>query len=201
MIITIALTGGIAAGKSVVLEEASWHPGVKTIQADQLAWESYRPGTPEYRKVVELFGEDILDEKMEINRAKLAKRIFGNPLMKEKLEQIVHPFVQQRIEEIITKSRSNNIDLLIFEIPLLFQSPEVNLNLFDEVILVSADVETRIHRLVERDGLGREEAQKRLRAQELPDDARERSDYIIHAEGSIEETKKQARKMIEKYVT
>src|SRR6056297_3061853 len=100
IMITIALTGGIAAGKSVVLEEVSRYSGVRTIEADRLAWGAYRPGTPQYRNVVELFGEDVLDEKERVNRTKLAQKIFGNQSKKEKLEQIVHPFVKQRIKEL-----------------------------------------------------------------------------------------------------
>ncbi len=190
---TAALTGGIGSGKSQVLEEFAQFPEVQTVQADQLAKEIYEPENPHFQEVLDLLGEKVLDKDGKIDLKEVLDLIFSRPRLRRKLENIAHPYVRERLEELEEELGSRGLDLLVVEIPLLFQSSSVEMDNFDWVILVSAGQETRVERLTERDSISPEEARERIRLQSLPDGARESSDFVIPAEGAVEETRRRAR--------
>ncbi|MCF7890626.1 dephospho-CoA kinase [Candidatus Bipolaricaulota bacterium] len=194
--ITAALTGGIASGKSEVLKEAEAFPGVKTVQADELAKEIYDPDNPCFQEVLDLLGSRVLAEDGSVNLKKVSEIVFSDPDLLENLEKISHPYVKGRIEGIVECLENQDIEVTLVEIPLLFQSSSVGLDIFDVVILVEASREERLRRLEKRDGISPEEAKRRIELQSLPENARERSDYVVSAEGTIEETKRQARSLI-----
>lgn len=192
----VALTGGIASGKTEILEEMSTVPGVKGIQADDLAKEAYRPGTEKYEDIVEIFGDQILDDSRRVDTGKLAEIIFESDQRRKKLEKVIHPFVAERMREMIDLARDEDIMLLIFEIPLLFQSSAVDERNFDEIILAEANIETRVKRLINRDGMSRKEAWNRVQAQQLPADVERKCDYVISTAGELAETREAARNLV-----
>lgn len=194
--ITAALTGGIASGKSEVLRVAEAFPEVQTVQADELAKEIYDPDNPCYQEVLDLFGSRVLREDGSVDLNKVSEVIFSDPDRLEKLEKISHPYVKGRIEGIVECLERENVEVTLVEIPLLFQSSSVEIDLFDTVILVEASREKRLRRLEKRDGISSEEAKKRMELQSLPEDARERSNHVISSDGTIEETRRQARRLI-----
>lgn len=195
--ITAALTGGIASGKSEVLKIADSFSGVETVQADKLAKEIYDPDNPCFQEVLDLFDSRVLTDDGTVDLKKVSELVFSNPDLLEKLEKISHPYVKGRLEGIVECLEKKEIEMTLVEIPLLFQSSSVRSVIFDKVILVEASEEDRLRRLVERDGITPEEARKRMKLQSLPDNAREKSDFVICAEGSIEKTRSQARSLIE----
>lgn len=191
-----AITGGIASGKSEVLKEVESFPHLEAIQADELAKEIYDPENPCFQEVVELFGEKILTDEGSVDKKKVSEMVFSDPSLLKKLEQISHPYVKGRIEGILECQKEKNTHMTLVEIPLLFQSSTIELDIFDLVILVKSTKEDQLKRLVNRDGVSVEEAEKRIELQRLPDSARENSDYVIDAGGSLEKTRKQARDLI-----
>ena len=196
--IKAALTGGIASGKSEIIRAANSFPGVETVQADDIAKEIYEPENPCFPEVIDLFGRDILTDEGEVDLGEVSDLVFSDPDLLEELEKISHPYVTGRLAGIVDCLEAKNKDLVLVEIPLLFQSSSVELDTFDVIILVRVDRDDQLKRLVERDGISREKAKKRIEFQRLPKGAEKRSDYVINAEGTPEETRKKARNLIER---
>ena len=191
-----ALTGGIASGKSQVLKEAGTFPDVETIQADDLAKEIYNPDNPCFQEVVDLFGPEVLTAEGSVDKGKLSDIVFSDPGLLRELEKISHPYVKGRIEGILECLKEKNIRMMLVEIPLLFQSSNVKFDIFDLVILVRASEEDQLKRLINRDGVSAKAAKRRIELQSLPDSATERSDFVIDAGCSLEETRKQTRDLM-----
>ncbi len=187
--LVVGLTGGIASGKSSVArifqELGAW-----IIDADQLAREVVEPGTPGWREVVEAFGREYFLPDGTLDRKKLAKRVFHNPEDKDKLEAIIHPRIlelrQERTREILEKDPHA---LIVFEVPLLIEKGLHHR--VDRVVVVWVPRETQIQRLMERDGLTREEAEERLRNQMDLDHKVRFAHYVIDNSGPLEETRRQ----------
>lgn len=196
--ITAALTGGIATGKTEVLRVAEKYNRVETIQADNLAKEIYRKDNPHFGEVVDLLGSDVLTEEGEIDLEAVSKKVFSDKDLLSQLESIAHPYVEAKLKELIKRYKNRDRQLLVIEIPLLFQSSSVDLDSFDRIILVDASEDTQVDRLKKRDCLSAETARERVKLQKLPEDARKQSDHVLETEGSLEETRQLARELIEK---
>lgn len=176
--ISIALTGGIGAGKSLVAELFA-ELGAICIDSDQLAREVVERGKPGFDEVVTRFGDDILLDG-EIDRSKLAAIVFRDVAARRDLENIIHP----RVRELATKltSRAGENAVVINEIPLLFETK--GQDRFDLVITVEADIDERRSRLIAR-GLKNYEIDKRISAQATREDRESISDFIIENDGDI----------------
>lgn len=196
--LTVAVTGGIATGKTEILRVAEKYNGVETIQADNLAKEIYRPDNPHFGEVVDLLGSDILTEEDVIDLEAVSEKVFSDKELLSRLESIAHPYVGEKLKELIKRYKNRDRRLLLIEIPLLFQSSSVELDSFDRIILVVASKQTRVDRLKERDCLSEETARERVNLQQFPEDAREKSDHVLETEGSLEETRQLAEELIEK---
>ena len=156
----IALTGGIASGKSTVADMFA-ELGAVIIDSDVLAREVVEPGTPGLAEIVERFGPDILTGDGELNRPALGEIIFKDDEARKDLNAITHPRVRQRAVEL---EESAPEDALIIQvIPLLIEANLVDG--FDEVIVVDLPEELQLQRLMERNGFSRDEAHSRIRAQ------------------------------------
>ena len=194
--IVAALTGGIASGKSEVLGEAESISGVRTLEADELAKEIYDPDNPCFPEVLDLLGEEVVTDDGSVDLELVSYMVFNDEELLEELEEISHPYVKGRIEGILECYEKDNVRMVLVEIPLLFQSSTVELDIFDLVILVLATGEDQLNRLVNRDGVSVEEAKERIALQKLPDEARERSDYVIDATKTVVRTREQARDLL-----
>lgn len=186
--IIVGLTGGVGSGKSTV---SSFFKdlGAYIIDWDELAREVTRPHLPAWRETVDYFGEGILNDDLTINRQRLADIVFSDKEQIAKLNQIVHPRVFQEDEIITSEIRSHDPGALIIkDIPLLFEvTPPIRV---DEVIVVCASEQTQLRRL-ERKGIDRKEARRRIEFQ-LPLEEKIRSaDFVINNDGPLEETKRQ----------
>jgi dephospho-CoA kinase len=159
---TIGLTGGIACGKSSVIEILT-HYGIKVISADDLVHQMSEPGGPAYAAIVKQFGNHIVGDGGQINRRKLGEIIFADNQARSRLESITHPIVIAEIKEQISQWKKQGFDIVVVEVPLLF---EVGItDLFDQVWVVSASTEKQLQRLQTRDHLTVEEAERRISAQ------------------------------------
>ena len=180
----VALTGGIATGKSHCLTLFA-AAGVPVLDADQLAHASIAAGTTGHTAVVERFGTGILGPGGEVDRKAFAQLIFADDRARRDLEAIVHPRVYRAIGEWFAVLGDRAEPLGIADIPLLFETGrEID---YDAVIVTSCPPAMQIERLISR-GWSREHARQRLAAQ-LPTEVKAaRADLVIDTSGSFEET-------------
>lgn len=185
----LGVTGGIASGKTIVanmLEEL----GALKIDFDLLARQVVEPGKPAFRKIVDYFGEQILQQDGTLDRKKLSKIVFRDLEKRKKLESFTHPpiykeFLKQ-VNEITEKDPEAIIQAVV---PLLIESDLQYM--FDRLLVVYIPQEQQVERLVERDGISKEEAADMLKAQLPIDEKLEYADFVVDNQGSSEETRKQ----------
>lgn len=182
----IALTGSIGSGKSAVAELLREN-GALIIDADVLARNLLSPGTEAYHQTIALFGEGFVTSEGEINRRAVAERIFSDAAMRAKLEQILHPRVQQAFDSEVKRLRAESPDsIIVYVVPLLFEAGR-DLSQFDEIVVVSADPAVALARAAQRDGCSVESVRKRYEAQ-LPTEAKvARATIVIDNSGSREQ--------------
>ncbi|MBI5042786.1 MAG: dephospho-CoA kinase [Nitrospirae bacterium] len=175
--ILVGLTGGIASGKSTA-SRIFKKLGAYVIDADVLAREVVEPFKPAWRDIVKNFGREILNKDKSINRSRLAEIVFNNKKKRELLNSIVHPRVFRRAKEIEREIVKRDQEaVIIFDAALLIESGAYKR--MDKNIVVYADEDVQIYRLVKRDRLAKEDAIKRIRAQ-IPLKKKLRfADYII----------------------
>ncbi len=186
----IGITGGIGSGKSTVADLFRKR-GFHIIDADDVARDVVKPGSELLPEIVEHFGKDILNSDGSLNRAKLASVVFQNKKERECLEQILHPKI---ISQIIIQIEKADVKTVIIVVPLLIESGMDNL--CDLVIVVIADVETRITRIEERNHVDRDEILSRINAQISDTERRENADIIIDNNSYMNELTRQVDKVI-----
>lgn len=177
--LSLGLTGGIAAGKSLLATRFR-ELGAVVIDADRLAREVLAPGTPGLSAVVERFGHEILKADGALDRPQLGSLVFADTEARESLNAIVHPLVRTAAERL--KLDAGPDAVVVQDIPLLVetgQGPNFHL-----VVVVQAPREERISRMVRERGMTREEAQARMAAQASDDERAEVADVIIDNDGS-----------------
>jgi len=185
----VALTGGIATGKSHVRLEFE-RLGVPTIDADTLARDAVAPGTPGLAAIVERFGRPVLDEAGALDRKKLASIVFDNPAARLDLERIVHPAVRATIDQWFDGLESE-VPFAIADIPLLYETGRERE--FDAVIVTACEPATQLRRVIARDSVTESDARQRIEAQ-LPTEVKAaKADYVIRTDGSHDETAAQVR--------
>ncbi len=184
----VALTGGIATGKSYVRARLAAR-GVPTIDSDTLAREAVAVGTPGLDAVVRRFGRDVLDASGALNRHALASIVFADAGARRDLEAIVHPAVRRATERWFASLDPAAITFAVADIPLLYEVGREGE--FDVVIVTAAERETQVRRAIERDGATEAEARQRIAAQLPIEDKVARGDYVIRTDGTFAETDEQ----------
>ena len=180
----VALTGGIATGKSYVLRRLQ-ALGVPCIDADVLAHGVMAAGTEATAAIVEQFG-DVLGPDGAVDRAKLGPVVFADPAARRALEAIVHPAVYRSIAAALRGfERIGGTPLVVVDIPLLYETG--NAAEFSTVVATVCSRDRQLARLAER-GLSPQEAEQRLAAQLPAEQKAARADYAISTDGSFEET-------------
>lgn len=180
----VALTGGIATGKSYCLERFAARK-VPTVDADRLARLAVAPGSAGLAAVVERFGPGMLLADGSLDRPALAKIVFADRAARADLEAIVHPDVYRRIRDWLARLPPST-PVAIADIPLLFETGHEHD--FDKVIVAACSVSEQLRRLVVRDGLSESAARARLDAQWPIDEKIKRADYVIRTDGSFADT-------------
>ena len=190
----VALTGGIASGKSTVRERFQ-ELGAVTIDADQLARDAVAPGTPGLKALVGAFGSAILTPEGALDRPALGNRVFGNPALLTQLNDIVHPEVRRLATEVIGDARRARPDaVIVYEIPLLAETGARGIDGvgdWDLVITTHADVQTRLERLITLRGMSDDEARRRLASQATDAERFAIADVSINTSGALSETQAQ----------
>lgn len=180
----IALTGGIATGKSLVAARLRTR-GVPVVDADQLARQAVAPNTPGLAAVVTRFGREVLRPDGTLDRARLAHLVFADPAARDDLERIVHPEVRRRIDAFF-RALPADTPIAVAEVPLLFETGRAEA--FDGVVVVACGPDLQRQRLIARDGLSPDDADRRLAAQWPIERKVERADHVIRTDESVEET-------------
>lgn len=181
--LSVALTGNIASGKSTVAE--AWAAaGVPVVSADELARTVVAPGSPGLAEVREAFGDDVIALDGTLDRARMRTVVFGDESARKRLEEITHPRIWALREEWLEECRADGERLVVSEIPLLFETGHAGD--FDRVVLVDAPAPIRLGRIVETRGLSEEAARAVMATQMDPDLKRSRSDIVIDNDGDLD---------------
>lgn len=194
-LLKVALTGGIATGKSYVLGQIS-RRGIPCLDADSLAHGVTSAGTEASRQIAARFGVQMLDGSGAVDRTKLAPVIFADEAARHDLEAIVHPAVYRSIVAGLRAFQlAGDSALAVVDVPLLYETAHAGE--FDCVIATICLPETQEARLVAR-GLSRDEARQRLAAQMNAAEKAARADFVIHTDDTFDETNAQIEKVLEK---
>jgi dephospho-CoA kinase len=188
----VALTGGIASGKSTVARMLR-ELGAEVVDADALAREVVAPGSPALREIVAAFGPEFLLPTGELDRKKLAEVVFSDPRRRQQLNAIVHPRVRDRMREQVEHIRRRRPDaVVVLDIPLLFDVPLPEVEGLPAIV-VYASPQTQLRRLQQRDGLEEEEARRRLRAQRPLQEKLAYARWVVDNDGDLQHTAEQVR--------
>ncbi|MBM3450928.1 MAG: dephospho-CoA kinase [Armatimonadetes bacterium] len=189
----IALTGGIASGKSTVARMLA-DLGAELIDADVVAREVVEPGQPALAEIAAAFG-DVLKPDGRLDRNRLAAAIFPDDAARRRLNAIVHPRVRERMRATLREiARARPSAIVVLDIPLLFESPPPEF-VPGDVIVVYAGTATQIDRLIARDGVSREEALRRLSAQRPLAEKLARARWMVDNGESPESTRNQVERI------
>jgi dephospho-CoA kinase len=177
----VGLTGGIGAGKSTVADLFS-QKGAVVIRSDELARQVIEPQTPGFQQVIDRFGKDFINSEGYIDRAKLAQVVFQDDAALKDLENIVHPLVRSKTNQIIDQHTSETI--IVNEIPLLLEKKMESL--FDFLVIVVSSEKNRLERLAQR-GLTTEQATARMAKQVSDDERKAAADFLIVNDGNLDQ--------------
>lgn len=185
----IALTGGIAAGKSTVAERLA-ELGAVIVDADQVVRDVQGPGSPVLQRIVAEFGDGILSADGSLNRAALGSLVFGHPDRLAALNAIVHPAVREESARRFGQAFSADADaVVVYDVPLLVEA-RVD-DPWELIVVAHAPAEVRERRLRELRGMSAQEAASRI-ASQVPDEARLGiADVVIDTAGTLAQTRDQ----------
>jgi dephospho-CoA kinase len=182
-VLRVAVTGGAGSGKTSVCNRLK-ALGVKVISADEMARKAVTPGSEALTKITRYFGDAVLLDDGTLNRKMLRRMITDDDSARLALERFLHYEITKLIHKNVVCAEKEGCHLVVIEVPLLF---ELNMKeRFDWVVVVSADKELRVKRLMERDQTSRDAAEDLINVQ-MPDEEKiGRADYVVWNEGSME---------------
>jgi len=190
----IALTGGIASGKTTVAERLA-ERGAVHIDADKIARQVVEPGTPTLARVVDEFGDDILNDDGSLIRQALGARVFSDREELRRLNAIVHPAIWEVTRSLIGQAKADDPDaIVVYNVPLMVEAEGDRAlgKQFDLVVVLRADEATRIQRMTEFRGMSEADAASRVRAQASDDERLAIADVVIDTNGPLGNTLEQA---------
>lgn len=188
----IGLTGVIGAGKSSVIKILA-DMNIPILDCDQINADLLLKGAAGYQALCEIYHDDILDEAKNISKVKMADLIFQNQANKRNIESILHPLIKQEIQQQFKLLSNHN--LVVCEVPLLYEVDWVDE--FDEIWVVAADLDVRLHRLQLFRNIDRNEAIRRLNNQISQEEKIKRADRVIFNNHDLMQLKQQVIKCIE----
>jgi dephospho-CoA kinase len=191
----IAITGGAGSGKSTVARMFK-DLGAEVLDADQIARDAVAVGTPAWQELRRLFGEDFFNLNGTLNRSRLAEKVFADPEARRRLDALIHPLVAQELQNQVAVLEGQGVELVMVEVPLLFETGRDKS--FDRVIVMSVSKDDQIRRLRSRDQRGEEEIRGILQAQWPLADKVARADYVVDNSGELSYTQEQVKTIWEK---
>ena len=185
----VGLTGGIGAGKSTVADLFSKR-GAVVIRSDELARQVVEPQTPGFKQVTLRFGNEIVNDEGNIDRAKLAQVVFNDDIALKDLENIVHPLVRERTNQLMSEQTSETI--IVNEIPLLLEKKMESL--FDFLVIVISSEKNRLERLSQK-GVLEDQAKARMVKQVNDQDRKAAADFLIVNDGNLDQLEADVQKI------
>ncbi|WP_027107706.1 dephospho-CoA kinase [Lacticigenium naphthae] len=196
MTFVLGLTGGISTGKSFVASLFASY-GIPVIDADEIARRVVEPGTKGLESIVKHFGKDILTCEGTLDRKKLGSIIFDSSTERNVLDDLLSLEIRRNIIQEIEKKKRMGYDLIIADIPLLFEASYEKL--VDKVMVVAIEENEQLQRLMNRDSLSEEEAKNRIKAQMNLSEKINRADFVIWNDRSKQETKEKLGQWMKDY--
>jgi dephospho-CoA kinase len=191
MALIIGLTGGIVSGKSTVARMFK-DLGAKIVDADKLGHKVILPQGAAWKRIIKIFGKDILQKDQTINRKKLGKIVFANQNLLKKLNKITHPEIIKLIKKEISLAKDDSKEekkILIIDAALIYET-KID-RLMDKIIVVYLDEEEQLKRLIKRNNLSEKEALQKIKSQIPLKEKIEIADYVIDNSNSLDKTKEQ----------
>ena len=187
----VGLTGSIATGQSTVSRMFA-HLSARVIDADLLAREVVMPGQAAHARIVEEFGPQVVQEDGSLDRKALGALVFADAAKRKRLEEITHPAIGARRQRILSVLDEEAFEgVVIWDVALLFEGGGAAK--MDRVVVVYADQETELRRLMERDGLSDADARARIASQMPVAEKAKLADHVIDNSGTREGTERQVR--------
>jgi dephospho-CoA kinase len=190
----VALTGGIASGKTTVANLFA-ERGVPLIDTDVIARQVVEPGHPALAEVVQAFGPGVLDADGRLDRRRMRERIFSDPAAKQRLEAILHPAIRVEMEH---QSRAAGGPYQVLVIPLLTEGRRRDH--VDRVLLVDVPEELQVQRLMMRDGVTHPQAEASLSAQATRAERLALADDVVRNTGRVDELRESVAQLHQKYL-
>ncbi len=189
----VALTGGIATGKSVVAEVLE-DLGCYIHHADKIAHDLMEPEKPAWKKIVAHFGKKILNEDKTIDRSQLGKIIFSEEKERRFLNELIHPLVLEKKKEVISRlEKEGHYNIFISEAALTIEAGFAGF--FDKIVMTYCKKEVQKKRLMERDGITQKQTMNIIKSQMQPQEKLKYADYIIDTSSSLQSTVEQTERV------
>jgi len=189
----VALTGGIASGKSVVAEVLE-ELGCYIHHADKIAHDLMEPEKPAWKKIVAHFGKKILNEDKTINRSRLGKIIFSDEKERCFLNELIHPLVLEKKKEVISRlEKEGHYNIFISEAALTIEAGFAGF--FDKIVMTYCKREVQKKRLMERDGITQKQTMNIIKSQMQPQEKLKYADYIVDTSSSFQSTVEQSERV------
>ncbi len=193
----VGLTGGIGTGKSRVADLLE-KLGAAVVCADRIVHQIQEAGSEALEEIARVFGPEYVQENGQLDRERLGSLVFTDPSARKKLNDIIHPRVTRAMAERLEELRAERVPVVVLDIPLLLEGRVAGRGTgavlpFDEIVVVYANDETQVERVLARDGLTRDEVLDRVRAQMPLEEKRKLANTIIENSGSWDHTERQVR--------
>lgn len=192
----VGLTGSIAVGKSFVLGVLA-ELGGHVLDADATAREVVAPGTPGMKAVVDAFGDDILNSDGNLDRAKLGAIVFADETKRLQLNSILHPFIIRAQDDQMCKwEKDDPQGIAVVDAALMIESG--GYRRFDKLVVVHCRPEVQLERLMSRDSISREAAERKIAAQMSQEEKKSHADFLIDSSEGFAETRQQTESLFQK---
>lgn len=186
MTYVLALTGGIATGKSTA-DEFFKQKGISVIDCDQIAHELMEPEKGSWQAIKDNFGSTYIKSDQTINRPKLGRLVFNDQAALAKLNRLTHPLIFDKTVQKIKEYQEQGQDLIILDAPVYFESGLDKKNVADGVLVITLPKKLQLKRLRERNHFTEQEAEERIRSQLPLKQKVQKADFVIENTGTISE--------------
>ena len=190
--IRVAIVGNIASGKSQV-ENILLDLGYKVADTDKINHEILNTDTETINEIKNTFSNDDILENHTISREKLGKIVFSNKEKKEQLERILHKRIYEKVENFFSENKNEKVAFV--SIPLLFETKQEKT--FDKIIFISADKETRLKRLIERNNYSKEYALTRINSQMDEEEKIKKSDFVVYNNSDLNDLEQSVKNVLD----
>ena len=189
----IGLTGSIASGKSTIAKMLADY-GLPIVDADLVARQVVEPGSETLAKIAEAFGSDVIQEDGTMDREKVGALIFHDPEQRTGLNGIIHPAIREEMIRQRDEHLANGAEVVVMDIPLLFESKLLHFG--EKILVVAVSEDVQLERLMKRNGLDEVDAMARIKSQ-LPMQVKiDGADAVVYNDGTVEESEQQLKKIL-----